>query len=96
MFNLSFGEALELAKQGKFIAREGWNGKNMYVWYMPPMNVLAEWCKEPHLKKLAENNGGSIECLGTMRMFTADKKILTGWLASQTDMLSSDWGVVEP
>ena len=24
-------------------------------------------------------------------MKTADNKILTGWLASQTDMLSEDW-----
>lgn len=57
--------------------------------------VKAEWCKEPHLKKLAEANGGEIEALGTIRMLTADKKILTGWLASQTDVLSEDWVIVE-
>jgi hypothetical protein len=28
-------------------------------------------------------------------MLTADKKILTGWLASQTDILSEDWVIVE-
>jgi hypothetical protein len=25
---------------------------------------------------------------------TADKKVLTGWLASQTDMLAEDWEIV--
>jgi hypothetical protein len=27
-------------------------------------------------------------------MFTAQKQILSGWLASQTDMLSEDWIIV--
>ena len=94
-FNLTFGDALEAAKKGSRIARSGWNGKNMYVWFMPALNVPAEWCKEERLKKLAIENGGQIECLATMRMYTADKKILTGWLASQTDMLTNDWGILE-
>jgi hypothetical protein len=67
----------------------------MYLWLMPAAKVKAEWCKEPHLKELAEANGGEIEALGTIRMLTADKKILTGWLASQTDVLSEDWVIVE-
>lgn len=88
---MTFGEAIELLKQGKKVAREGWNGKGMYLWLLPAAEVKAEWCKEPHLKKLAEANGGTIEAAGSIRMLTADKKILTGWLASQTDMLSEDW-----
>ena len=67
----------------------------MYLWLMPATTVKAEWCKEPVLKKLAEDNGGEIECLGTIRMFTHDSTgrnaILTGWLASQSDMLAEDW-----
>lgn len=63
----------------------------MYLWLMPATTVRAEWCKEPHLRELAEANGGEIEALGTIRMKTADGKILTGWLASQTDILSEDW-----
>lgn len=26
-----FGEALNLLKEGKFVARAGWNGRNMYL-----------------------------------------------------------------
>ena len=92
---MNFGQAIECLKQGKKVARKGWNGKGMYLWLMPATSVKAEWCKEPHLKELAEANGGAIEALGTIRMLTADKKILTGWLASQTDTLSEDWIVVE-
>ena len=39
-------------------------------------------------------NGKEIEALGTICMFTAQKQILSGWLASQTDMLSEDWVIV--
>jgi hypothetical protein len=46
------------------------------------------------LKGLAEDNGGEIEALGSIRMLTSDKKILTGWLASQTDMLAEDWMIL--
>jgi len=37
-----------------------------------------------------------VECLGSIRMLTADGKVLTGWLASQTDMLSEDWCILKP
>lgn len=93
---LDFGRVLELLKQGAFVAREGWNGKGMYLWLMPPATIPADWCKEPHLKHLAEANGGMVEVLGTIRMKTADNKVLTDWLASQTDMLAEDWCVVHP
>lgn len=92
---IDFGVALCWAKKGRRIARAGWNGKGMYLWYMPAATVKAEWCREPHLKALAEANGGEVECLGTMRMKTADGKVLTGWAASQTDMMATDWYVLE-
>jgi hypothetical protein len=92
---LTFGLAIEALKAGKRVARAGWNGKGMYLWLMPAATVPVDWCKEPHLKQLAEENGGSFEALGTIRMKTADNKVLTGWLASQTDMLAEDWTIVE-
>lgn len=93
--NQTFGFALMMLKEGRKVARVGWNGKGMYLWLLPAAMVKAEWCKEPHLKALAEANGGEVECLGSIRMMTADKKVLTGWLASQTDMLAEDWMLVE-
>lgn len=95
MITPTFGWALDELKRGKRVRRQGWNGKGMYLWLLPAAMVKAEWCREPHLKAMAEDNGGEIECLGSIRMMTADKKILTGWLASQTDMLSEDWELVD-
>ena len=37
---------------------------------------------------------GEIRFLGSIRMRTATGGVLTGWLASQTDMLAEDWVVV--
>lgn len=90
----TFGQAVESLKQGKKVARKGWNGKGMFIWLKPGTMVKSEWCHDPELKAIADKNGGEIEALGTICMKTADDKILSGWFASQTDILSSDWVVV--
>lgn len=92
---MNFGGALEALKQGKKVARQGWNGKGMWLWLKEGTMVKSDWCHDPALKAIADNNGGEIEALGTICMKTADNKILSGWLASQTDMLSNDWVIVE-
>lgn len=96
---MDFGKALEALKQGKKVARKGWNGKGMFLWLKPAAVVKAEWCKDPLLKQLAEENGGEIPALGTICMFTHDssgrRAILTGWLASQSDLLLEDWEILE-
>ena len=93
--NLNFGDAIKALKEGKKVARKGWNGKNMWLWLKPAATIKAEWCKDPMLKEIVDSNGGEAEALGTICMKTADNKILTGWLASQTDMLCEDWMVIE-
>ena len=94
---MDFAWAINALKAGLKITRQGWNGKGMFLWLMPATDVKAEWCKEPVLKELAEANGGTIPCLGTIRMYTHDSTgrhaVLTGWLASQSDMLADDWKV---
>ena len=95
--NITFGEAIELLKKGNSVTRTGWNGKGMFLWLKPATLVKSEWCKDPILKAIADDNGGEVEALGTICMYTKDssgrKAILTGWLASQSDMLSEDWKI---
>lgn len=92
--NLNFGQALEALKAGRRVSRSGWNGKGMYLWVLPATDVPLAWIKEPHLKQIAEANGGTVECLASIRMKTADGKVLTGWLASQSDMFANDWEIL--
>ncbi len=96
---MNFGQAIEALKQGKKVSRKGWNGRGMWLWLKPAANIKAEWCKDAQLKAVVEENGGEILALGTICMYTHDstgrKAILTGWLASQSDMLCEDWTIVE-
>lgn len=90
---MDFGSAIRCLKRGLKVAREGWNGKGMYLWLLPATTIQKEWVHDNKLLDAFEGRD-TLECLGSIRMFTADKKVLTGWLASQTDMLSEDWVVV--
>ena len=98
-YHMDFGGAIKALKKGYKVARKGWNGKGMFLWLKPATEVKAEWCKDPMLKSLAEDNGGSINALGTICMYTTDstgrRAILTGWLASQADMLLEDWVIID-
>ena len=91
---MTFGQAIEAMKQGKKVARRGWNGKGMYLWLLPATEVKKEWCRDPRLIE-AMGERETLPCLGSIRMFTATKEVLTGWLASQTDMLADDWCIVD-
>lgn len=94
---LTFGQALESLKQGRKVARKGWNGKDM--WISMTQGKILDLSKHdiwtPHVKDVAIANGGTVEILPYLSMKTVDNKIVIGWLASQTDMLSKDWFVVE-
>ena len=96
---LDFGQALRALKKGYKVARLGWNGKGMFLWLKPGMTIKSDWCRDPVLKQIADHHGGEIEALGTICMFTRDstgrREVLTGWLASQSDMLCEDWAVLD-
>lgn len=92
---MTFGFAIEALKKGLKVARKGWNGKGMYLWLKAAVTIKSDWCKDPMLKEIVDANGGETEALGTICMKTADNKVLSGWLASQTDILSEDWVIIE-
>lgn len=72
---MTFGDAIEAMKQGKKVARDGWNGKGMHLELQRP---------DAHSKMT----------LPYIFMYTAQGDNVP-WLASQTDMLSEDWVIVE-
>lgn len=108
---LTFGQAIEAAKEGKLISREGWNGKGMFV-FMRPADAIPT-SAIPNIKSLPqavkdwidknvddkENQGESgltrVTFTAYLCMKAADNTIVNGWLASQTDMLATDWCVLD-
>ncbi len=107
---LSFGHALAALKAGHRVARAGWNGKGMYIWlekgsfYGPAFGFEgadAEVAPD-HRSTQGGVRLGLFEISNTtgavrmpyLCMMAADGVKVTGWLASQTDMLADDWRVV--
>ena len=89
---MTFGEAIKQMMDGKKCARAGWNGKAMWVAYLPPVTYPAEKVNE-RVKALIGPDE-DLRCNGYFSMWTADKKWQAGWLASQSDMCAEDWQVV--
>jgi hypothetical protein len=84
--NLNFGQALEALKEGKKVSREGWNDKNMFVFLREGRRITQVDPNSPM--------GEDFDSLPHLCMRTADGKCCVGWLASQTDMLSEDWCIL--
>ena len=94
---MRFEEALAHARNGKRIARRGWNGKNMYVYFSPGRLILVEdWIARFPSQELteAEKEMGYVNTMPRLDMVNAQGNRIIGWSASQTDMLAVDWYVV--
>jgi len=98
---MNFGMALEAIKAGKRVCRAGWNGKGMFLFLLPGGSVPKTAIHDPKLREVidSETEGDTFEALPTIRMWTTNsagrRAVLTGWLASQTDMLSDDWQIID-
>ena len=84
---LTFGSALELAKMGRKISRKGWNGKGQFVFLVDDLEFHTA-ADISCFKKEGVFVHGALAFSGT-------SGIQVGWLASQSDMLSDDWFVMD-
>lgn len=100
-----FGHALRALKNGEAVAREGWNGKNMFLFLNKGSIAFDSIHGDDNLPKgsftegiensLFESGGaGTITRLPNINMKAASGSIVTGWLASQTDLLAEDWCIL--
>lgn len=91
--NLSFGQAIEALKLGAQVARAGWNGKGMFLVYVPG-SIVRAYHGTPYAKESIIDQEGHVTINPHIDMKTATGEMQPGWLASQTDMLAEDWLVV--
>ena len=104
-FEGTFGQAVGSLKHGFLVRRKGWNGKGMFL-FMRPWDSLKDEFIIDTVKSLPYNFKEWVKAHPNAegeRLFTqyicmkaADGSIVNGWLASQTDMLSEDWVLVDP
>lgn len=89
---LTFGLAIEALKQGKKVARKGWNGKGMWL-KLAKQNYTGT--DKNTFNAIDFEKDGLWAVLPCICMKTATEEMLPGWLASQSDMLCEDWEIVE-
>lgn len=80
---MDFGKALEALKEGKRVARRGWNGKGIYIAMQRP-NEYSKMTL-PYIYIVTN---------GLVTDNPDAPKGVVPWLASQTDMLAEDWVIV--
>lgn len=71
----TIGWAIKQMDDGASVMRPGWNGKGMYLF------LIHKWDAHPALPATPQP---------FVAMKTADNKVVP-WLASQTDLLATDW-----
>lgn len=100
---MNFGQAIEAIKQGEKITREGWNGKGMWLYYVPANSYPAQteaaksyWGSKEGSVFTSPPAGIPVPLVpygAYIAMKTAQENVVP-WLASQTDVLAEDWRVV--
>lgn len=86
-----FGSAIYLLKIGKKVARKGWNGSGMFVYYVPAASYPVE-------RNNLETMGGHFEndmvpYREYLALKTAQGDVAT-WAPSVSDALATDWCLV--
>ena len=78
-----FGTAIQFLKQGKRMARRGWNGKSQYIELATNISYVNASGQSINVNHDAIGN----KCIA----FVGTSGVQMGWLASQADMLAEDW-----
>lgn len=84
---MNFGDAIEALKSGLKVARSGWNGKGMFLYYVPANSYPAQ------TEAAKAHFGDMVPYRAYIAMKTVDNEVVP-WLASQTDVLAEDWEIV--
>lgn len=84
---MNFGDVIQGLKSGKWARRAGWNGKGMHIY----LETGGSWTIPGGVFKGEKRVTDPYIC-----MYTTKGTHQPGWLASQADMLSDDWEIIDP
>lgn len=88
---MTFGLAIEALKKGAKVARAGWKGKGMFIYYVPAAAYPAQRNTLSTMVGVFPND--TVPYCAYIAMKTAQDNVVP-WLASQSDVLASDWAIV--
>ncbi len=88
---MNFGDIIESIRDGqRRAARTGWHGKGMFIYVELGKVIPANALRQPQKAWL----NGDMKILPHFNLYV-DNCVVTGWLASQTDMLADDWVLLD-
>lgn len=94
-----FGQAIEYLKVGKCLAREGWNGKGMFVYKQPVAKIersfIPDLTSMPISAKSILIDKGIKSVTYTNQMVIVNSERIDNWVPSVSDIFAEDWVVVE-
>jgi len=93
----SFEFALVAIKEGKRVARAGWNGRDQWVALSgstEPREVAAINIWSPHARQFAEDSGGVAKVAPGLLLKNAQGVLVMGWVPSTGDLLADDWYIL--
>ncbi len=93
---MNFGQAVEALKDGKKVARSGWNGKSMWLVLVPGTPNCSLSAGTPYHDALNTSHQGQshVTINPHIDMYNAQGEMQPGWLANQPDILAEDWEIV--
>lgn len=84
---MTFDNILADLKLGRKVMRKGWNGKGMYIYYVPAQSY-------PAVTEIAKKEFGTMVPYGAYIAMKTVQGNVVPWLASQTDILAEDWVLI--
>lgn len=89
---MTFGQAIEALKLGSHVAREGWNGKGMFVVYQKgyPEGIK---CNKQTADAFKINEGDLFVCNPYLQIKNVNGSV-SMWVPSINDCLAEDWVIV--
>jgi hypothetical protein len=86
---MPFGLAIEAVKRGERVARTGWNGKGMFVYFVPANAYPAQ----TGAAKAFFGDGALVPYNAYLALKGVDGTVST-WVPSINDTLADDWSIV--
>ena len=88
--SMNFGLALEAMKKGERVARAGWNGRGMFVYYGPANSYPVQ----TGAAKAHFGEGSMVPYNAYMAIKNVNETVST-WVPSINDCLADDWHIVD-
>ena len=99
LHQMSFGDAIEILKQGGAIRRKGWNGKGLMVFKQVPAHIESDVIPKMQslpqsAKDLILKGKGFIDYTSQCLIYNENTGRADSWVPSICDVFAEDWEIV--